>query len=278
MAIQVFFINLDRVPVRADFIRWQCMQAGILNPVRVSAIDARQWDVRNIPRYRPASWGPNWELSDTEIAVFESHRLIWERIAEQDSPGAILEDDVFISQALGSSLTMLEGWTDFDFIKFDAAPPPARLGSSREVCGLILRPILQALPSAAGYLLSPRGARNLLRRSKQYCERVDDLLTRPYRGYEAFQLCPALAIQGMFSEVSGDKRIPEEVASSERLAIDLPKNLLPRGPIVYRVWKELRRSVRRAHQKLLGDALNRAAGGEYEPVPLASDLPPYRVT
>lgn len=276
MAPQVFFINLDRVPARADFIVKQSMQAGIPSPVRVSAIDAQQNDMQKVTRYRPRSWGPYWQLSDTEIAVFESHRSIWSRIALQDNPAVILEDDVLLSQSLGPALAMLEGYKDFDFIKLDAAPPPARLGPQRELNGLVLRPILQTLPSAAAYLLSPRGARNLLERSKRYCDHVDDLLTRPWRGYRAYQLCPALSIQGMFSEIEHGRDIPADVAGSERTASDPQTNSLTRGPAAYRVWKELGRAVRKARQKLGGDALLRAKGGTFEPVPLASDLPPYR--
>lgn len=276
MAPQIFFINLDRLPTRADFISKQCGQAGIHNPVRVSAIDARKSDMQKVPRYRPASWGQYWELSDTEVAVFESHRSIWDRIASQDSTGVVLEDDVLLSHSLGPALATLEGWTDFDFIKLDAAPRPARLGPPRELNDLVLRPILQALPSAAAYLLSPGGARNLLGRSKQYCDHVDDLLTRPCRDYRAFQLCPALAIQGMFSDIKQGFDIPADVAGSERLASDQQTNPLSRGPATYRVLKELRRAIRKARQKLGGDALLRAKGGTFEPVPLASDLPPYR--
>lgn len=252
------------------------MQAGIHHPVRVSAIDARQNDMQQVARYLPASWGPYWELSDTEIAVFESHRSIWDRIASQASPGVVLEDDVLLSRSLGPALDVLEGWADFDFIKLDAAPPPARLGPPHEINGLVLRPIMQTLPSAAAYLISPRGARHLLGRSKQYCDHVDDLLTRPCRDYRAFQLCPALAIQGMFSDIKQGFDIPADVAGSERLASDQQTVSLARGPAAYRVWKELRRAVRKAHQKLGGNALHRMKGGTFEPVPLASDLPPYR--
>lgn len=276
MAPQVFFINLDRVPTRAEFIFEQCRRAGIHDPVRVSAIDARQGTMSEVPRYRPASWGPYWQLSDTEIACFESHRCIWDRIASQGVSGVILEDDVLLSRSLGPALTAMEVWSDFDFIKLDAAPNPARLGPPHKRDGLLLRPILAALPSSAAYLVSPQGARNLLARSEQYCDHVDDLLTRPDRNYRAFQLCPALAIQGMFSDSAHNPDIPPEVAGSERVASDQRAHSLSRGPVTYRVWKELRRTARKVRHKLGGDSLHRASGGIYEPVPLADDLPPYR--
>ena len=277
MATQIFFINLDRAPERAAFLVKECNKAGIKNVVRVPAIDAQKSNMKAVARYRPESWGQYWQLTDTEIAVFESHRAIWERIALLDTAAVVLEDDVILSRQLGQSLSMLEGLREIEFIKLDAAPGPARLGSAHTVEGLELRPILHALPSAAAYLLSPRGARSLLDRSMQYCDHVDDFLTRPYRGFRAVQLCPAMAIQGMFCDVQNEFSVPPGVAESDRLASDQKAAPPDRGPATYRVFKELRRAVRRARQKLGGDAINHAKGGVNEPVPLAQDLPPYRL-
>ena len=274
--MELYFINLDRALERAAFLVKECKKAGIDNIVRVSATDAQKGDMKVIANYWPKSWGPYWQLTDTEIAVFKSHRAIWQRIAVLDNPAIVLEDDVILSRQLGQSLAMLEGCVEFDFIKLDAAPGPARLGSPYLVNGLALRPILQVLPSAAAYILSPRGARNLLDRSTQYCDHVDDFLTRPNRGFAAFQLCPAMAIQGMFCEVNNELCIPLEVAESDRFTSDQKAARLDRGPAAYRVYKELRRIIRRARYKLGGDALNHAKGGLSEPVSLAPDLPPYR--
>ena len=274
--MKLYFINLDRALERAAFFVKECNKASIDNIIRVSAIDAQKRNMKVIANYRPESWGQYWQLTDTEIAVFESHRAIWERIAVLDNPAAVLEDDVILSRQLGESLTVLEGLRDFEFIKLDAAPGPARLGSPQVVNGFALRPILQVLPSAAAYVLSPKGARNLLDRSIKYCDHVDDFLTRPNRGFSAFQLCPAMAIQGMFCEINNGLSVPPEVGESDRIASDQKAAPLARGPAAYRVYKEMRRVVRRARHKLGGDALNYARGGLNEPVPLAPDLPPYR--
>ena len=274
--MQLYFINLDRAIERAAFLVEECNKAGIENVIRVSATDAQKSDMKIIANYRPESWGPYWQLTDTEIAVFESHRAIWESIAVLNTPAVILEDDVILSRQLGHSLSLLECSRDFEFIKLDAAPGPARLGFPHLINGIGLRPILQVLPSAAAYLLSPKGARNLLDRSTRYCDHVDDFLTRPNRGFRAFQLCPAMAIQGMFCEVHNELNVPPVIAKSERFASDQKTAPLDRGPAIYRAFKELRRALRRTAHKLGGDALNYARGGLNEPIPLAPDLPPYR--
>lgn len=276
MAMKLYFINLDRAPERAAFVIKQCNKAGIEDMVRVSATDAQKSDMKATAYYRPERWGHYWQLTDTEIAVFLSHRAIWERIAVLDKPAAVLEDDVILSHQLGQSLEMLEGLDDFEFIKLDAAPGRARLGSPQLFKGLELRPILQILPSAAAYVLSPSGARNILDRSKCYCDHVDDFLTRPKKGFRSFQLCPAMAIQGMFCELNNELSSPPGVAESERFASDQKSTPIHRGPATYRIYKELRRVIRRAGHKLGGDALNHARGGLNKPVLLSPDLPPYR--
>ena len=85
-----------------------------------------------------------------------------------------------------------------------------------------------------------------------------------------------MAIQGMFCELNNELSSPPGVAESERFASDQKSTPIHRGPATYRIYKELRRVIRRAGHKLGGDALNHARGGLNEPVPLAADLPPYR--
>ena len=120
--MKLYFINLDRAPERAAFVIKQCNKAGIEGMVRVSATDAQKSDMKVTAYYRPERWGHYWQLTDTEIAVFLSHRAIWERIAVLDKPAAVLEDDVILSYQLGQYLEVLEGLRDFDLIKLDAAP------------------------------------------------------------------------------------------------------------------------------------------------------------
>ena len=44
--------------------------------------------------YSPKSWKAYWELTPTEVAVFESHRLLWEKCVKTNVPFLICEDDI----------------------------------------------------------------------------------------------------------------------------------------------------------------------------------------
>lgn len=272
-----YFINLDRVPERADFMRAQFAGAGIFDPVRISAVDARQADMEAVPRYTPKNWGPYWTLKSTEIAVFESHRTVWERIAETNQPGGVFEDDVLMSQSAGAVIADLGQNSDrFDMVKLDALSGVIRLGPEITLGNTRLRPVTEVLPSAAAYLLSPEGARNLLRRSQSYCDHLDDYITRPQSDYRAFQLTPAVAVQGMFADVADRPDIPASIAGSERTGLGQAPVDYDRGPAAYRLLKELRRAGRRLARKTYSDRQLLSRGGLVAEVPLAEDMPTYR--
>ncbi|WP_425046578.1 glycosyltransferase family 25 protein [Primorskyibacter sp. S87] len=277
LTADVYFINLDRVPERAAFMLGQFSNAGISDPIRFPAIDARSAEMRDCPRYRPHSWGPYWTLRETEIAVFESHRAIWEKIVESDRPAAIFEDDVLISTQAGAIITALSDYSDrFEMAKLDALAGQVRLGPEMRLGDSRLHPITEVVASAAGYLLSPTGAQSLLRRSQSYCDHLDDFITRPARGYRAIQLTPGIAVQGMFADVRGRDDIPASIAGSERTAFGSEPTSDGRGPVPYRLAKEIRRGWRRSARKIFRDGQLQRQGGLIGEVPLASDLPGYR--
>jgi len=273
--MKVYFINLDRVPERAEFMFHQLAQAGIPNPIRFSAIDA----ARN-PKaegYKPQSWGPYWTLKPSEVAVVESHRAIWAKVAASDAPAAIFEDDVYLSRTTGLVLASLASCgAGFDMVKLDAVGKPIRLGPDRVLDGQALRPLLEVVPSAAGYLVSPQGATQLLQRSRTYCTHLDDFITQPEPGYSALQLMNAIAIQGMFADLSGWPGPHKLVETSERTTGRNRAEPYARGPALYRLKKELGCASRKISRRLVTDRALRRRGGKIGFVDLAPDLPPYR--
>lgn len=276
MTSHVYFINLDRVPDRAEFMRGQFGAAGIADPIRVSAVDAAQSDMSRTERYAPRSWGEWWTLRPTEIAVFESHRSVWQRILDAGHPGAIFEDDVLLSKSAGQIIQNLGAADGFDMVKLDALAGQVRLGTEHHIGGHCLRPIRQVLPSAAAYLLTPRGANLLLRHSQRYCDHLDDFITRPWPAYRMFQLLPGIAAQGMFLDLARRPDIPGSIVGSERTDFGRAPVHDGRGPVPYRLWKELRRSGRKLSRRLGADRKLVAQGGQIAEVPLAADLPGYK--
>ena len=275
MSLPLHFINLDRVPERADFMHAQCAAAGFASVTRFSAIDVKR--MRPCARYRPERWGEYWSLLPSEVAVFESHRAIWEKIAASERPGVVMEDDVLISRHAGRICEMLAARHEqFDMVKLDGLSLPLRLGPATQVGEAEIRPLRSVVvPSAAAYLLSPAGARLLLHWSEQYCDHLDDFITRQRRGYRAYQLLPAVAVQAMFAELSGVEHLPPSVAGSERTS-NAPGGRAPKGPLIYRLFKQARRTWRKLKLATGADRRLVARGGFVGEVPLAQDLSGYR--
>jgi len=274
MSLPVHVINLDRVPERAVFMQAQCAAAGFDDVRRFSAVDAATMTAS--PRYRPARWGAYWSLLPSEVAVFESHRALWEVIAASNNPAVVLEDDVLLSRAAARLCGVLAGRAEaFDMVKLDGLSWPMRLGPETIVGDAALRPLESVVPSAAAYLLSPAGARLLLRRSQSYCDHLDDFITRRHPGYRAFQLVPAVAMQAMFADLSGLSDLQQSIAGSERTS-SAPRARAPKGPALYRLGKEVRRGAQKLSRRLWRDRLLQKRGGHVGEIPLASDLPPYR--
>ena len=276
MSHDTYFINLDRVPERAEFMRAQFARAGIEQANRHSALDAHAVAGTISDRYTPHRWGPYWEMTPTEVAVMESHRAIWRRVAETRRVSAIFEDDVLLAQSAGRIISDLSGDSaEYDLIKLDALAGTVRLGPKKTVHGYELRPITHVLPSAAAYLITPEAAENLLLRSQTYCDHLDDFITRPSPGFRAYQISPAIAVQGMFADLSGLSGIDVLVQGSERTGSEAQKSKPGRGPVPYRLAKELRRAGRRLGRRLWQDRALANAGGYIGEVALSDDLPRY---
>ncbi|GHE00936.1 hypothetical protein GCM10008024_14560 [Allgaiera indica] len=257
----------------------QCRSAGITHPIRFSAVDAKEAAHDTFTRYGPHDPNaPYWEMTPTEIACTESHRAIWEAVAQTGRPSVVLEDDVLLSTTAADVIAGLANHAaSFHLVKLDALSFVVRLGPAVSLGQQRLHPLTHPVPSAAAYLLSPAGAAILLSRSQSYCDHLDDFITRPAPGYRAFQLWPAIAVQGMFAALSGEADIPSDVAGSERTTSEQGTVPRPaRGPALYRLRKDAIRTGRKLARRLWRDRSLRAAGGTVGVVPLAEDLPPYR--
>lgn len=274
VSLPVHFINLDRVPERAAFMQAQCARAGFDSVHRFAAVDAATAPIS--PRYRPGRWGAYWSLLPSEVAVFESHRALWQQVVESGQPAVLMEDDVLLSEQAGAVSAALAPHVDrFDMVKLDAPGGLIRLGPEVTLGGMSLRPLTGVIASAAAYILTPSGARLLLHRSESYCDHLDDFLTRLHPGYRPFQLAPIVALQGMFADLRDVPGIPPSISGSERTSA-APRARAPKGPAPYRLGKELKRSARKLARKLYADRALLAQGGRIGRLPVAPDLPGYK--
>ena len=269
---KILYINLDRVPERRVFMEEQAARAGVLDHLeRLSATDGRSDAV--IEGYAPHSWGPRWELTRSETAVFDSHRRAWRAGLETAAPFVVMEDDALLSSRFREALDAVAAAAPADaIVKLDGVRKTGAYGPAREIGGgFALRAHLRITLSAASYFVMPEAARRLLAASESFCDHLDDFILNPVAAWEVLQLEPAVAVQGVLAAAETGA-----AADSERTYHAATNHPKARGPFLYRLAKEFRRSGRRIARAGWGDRVLITRGGHVGAVPLAEDLPPYR--
>ena len=247
---------------------------------RWPAVDAANYQDLASSSYSPGHWSSTkWELTKFEVAVFESHRGIWRHTAESGGgPIVVLEDDVVLSSRFREVMVHLAAIDNcFDVVKLDGIDKIRRFGAPLVVCSdlmpdLVIRPIVQTIWSAAGYVLSNDGAKKLLRWSNKYSVGVDDFLFNPKVDYRLYQLFPAVCAQGM--TLLPRRELMDKQSHLVR-GENSPSYVAERrngGPFAFRVVREVRRGMRRLERILYDDRRLVRDRGFIGVVPLANDL------
>ena len=268
MGIKAFIINLDHKRDRWKFISDQISSFGQIEFERISAVNAQEFDPTDYSRY---GWRDYWELSRGQAACFESHKRIWRRIVNDNIKNAvILEDDVLISSDFERTVLALKN-LNFDLVKLDASPKIGRFGRSNKFESFELRSIKLPVSSSASYFVSLAGCQNLLKNFPKYLMTVDDYLFTSRKNNCPFQLLPAMSIQLVLAECTS---LRNENGIDEKIVYgNIEKSpVISRGPIIYRLMKEFRRTYRRAYRTLVLDRKIRSEGGLISKTLLAKDL------
>src|SRR5690625_1860201 len=105
-------------------------------------------------------------LSDAEFACALSHRSVYQRIVEDDLPGAVLlEDDAVLSPQFANFIRN-GGYREADFIQMDYWPARVVWRQRRNWSAEIkLVPMAENTTCAVGYSVSAKGARYILSKS-----------------------------------------------------------------------------------------------------------------
>ncbi|KUJ86118.1 hypothetical protein AVO45_03905 [Ruegeria marisrubri] len=267
----IFYINLDRVPERREFIESHFVERGLGLPTRLSATDAAEPGALDHTGYVPGTGG-RWGLKLSEIACFESHRRIWEIAVDRDLKAvAIFEDDLRLSRHAADVIdNLLAGAEDYDLVKIDYCPKINRFGPEVDINGVVVRPLLTMASSAGGYILSKNGAERLLARSAQFSDHLDDFIFTPGSEWRMFQCFPAVAIQFVLQRDAED--IPEVLKTSERTQASAINSGLDKGPLWFRLRRELLAARRKLEWRLGGEKKLLEQGGFVGHIPCADDL------
>ncbi len=208
MKIQSFVINLDSATDRWIFQQKQLKQLNIPYQ-RVSACKVD--DLSNVEYER---WANRWQrkLYKTEVACFLSHYQIWKNIVKMNLPALILEDDALLSDKTASLLSQLETLEQLPFEHLTLETRGRKKLIVKHEAHTIfvhdnnigLHKLLLDKTGACAYILTPIGAKKLLKRVKSKGAGLADALLceRPFQ-LNSMQTIPALAIQMDMAEYYG---------------------------------------------------------------------------
>lgn len=265
------YINLDRVPARRAFMETQFTHSGLAGATRFSATDAQQPDALEGNGYVPGA-GSRWGLKQSEIACFESHRAVWQTAVERNLKAvAVFEDDVEMSDQAGSVIsTLLDAGDAYDMIKLDYSPRSLRFGPEVQIAGVNVRPMLEMAPSAAAYILSHKACCKLLTWSEKYSDHLDDFVSIPRPDWRMYQCFPAVGVQMIWSKQQ--EQTVEAVKISERSQDRKINSGLDKGPLWFRIRRELQAARRKLYWRMGGQTRLLEQGGFVGFIPCANDL------
>jgi len=197
---KVFLINLDRASDRLAFVDQQFRKLGI-EYERVPAVDSA--DLENGPVInkilgRAFKIQP---LKPVEAAILHSHRLIWQKILDEDLDGAfVFEDDVHLSMHLTPNLLNQMAAVGFELLRLETTGRKLVLGPTTTLpCGFVARQLHSWHGGSAAYWASRHAAKTLLLIEQTYADTSDQFLFHPayvrIHHLSVCQLIPAVAIQ-----------------------------------------------------------------------------------
>lgn len=205
--LPVFIISLKDETVRREKMA-QKMTALGLPFTFFDAIDGRGFDVRRRPDYagiKRRLWFGK-DLTGGEMGCILSHRALFEKIAAEQIPFAlILEDDAVLTHDFPAVLNALLAHPyPWQMVRFLGSPKVARLRQRRLAdlgAGYHLTRLSTAPGGAHAYVIKYDAAKILARRMQRIAYPNDTLMGRPWvTGLPVLTVQPGLATQDLSLE------------------------------------------------------------------------------
>ena len=249
--MKTYLINLDRSLDRLEFFQGQAKNAGI-SFERTPAIDGRSlpdstWKSIVDKRFE---FQP---INVYEVAVFLSHKAIWERmIRDRVNMAAIFEDDAILARQTANTFRSIENAKiSFDVIKLETTLRSIVLAESSIslASGESLHQLRSWHGGAAGYVISLEGAEKLSKATNLIADQIDQVIFNPLSkissSLKLLQCTPAICVQKDLLH----RGQPATFASTiERK--NTRGRLFRHGPFI-----DLRRLVKKLQQKLVAKRL-----------------------
>tara|TARA_B110000879_G_C11154290_1_gene506102 strand:- start:1307 stop:2101 length:795 start_codon:yes stop_codon:yes gene_type:complete len=190
--MNIYIINLASAHERLAFQEKQFTQLGLkFEKVNATTIADVSEDF-----YRRVAF--DWErpLSHAEVCCYLSHQSLWQRVAAENKPALILEDDAYVCDDLQQLLNEMSALaTNYINLETRSRKKVVAKKSEFEFCGYKFRRLYYGGTGAAAYVLWPEGARRLLATEKKYGFALADAQICRTRMGGALQVDGAAAIQ-----------------------------------------------------------------------------------
>ena len=219
--IKCFIINLKRRKDRLQKIS-KHLKKNNINFVRFNAVDAKS-ESNAVLNRNVSQNGPLGKISKGDLACFQSHYLLWKHVSDNEKkPVLILEDDTYISN-LGFKILSNTNWIPSDAMIIKCE----KFGNKRQrvllspvvssFSGFSLHFLLSKHSGTGGYILTPKGAKFLVKNSFKVNVSVDHFLFNPnnsnvFKRLKPLQIYPAICEQ---NDTSSDIHLHRREFSSK---------------------------------------------------------------
>jgi glycosyl transferase, family 25 len=282
--MRTYLINLDRSPERLAAFRQQ-IDGLDLRLERFPAIDGRHLSPAELQglqatthQFRP--------LNAAEVAVFLSHRGVWQRLLDSGEPmAAVFEDDAEVSPALAEALESLESLALAqsppcgsagtaalaDLIKLETMLRPVVLGPRQALPGAwaqpqaaALRPLLSWHAGTAGYVVQRSAAQRLLDWTRHgVADPLDQALFNPLS-----QVHQHMRVAQLWPAVCAQQRVLQGGAVEAKFQTTIARWEGGRRLVHYGLRTDLRRAWLRQRERWLRWRRARSPGNEWLCVPM----------
>ena len=231
-SIPIFIINLDS---RFDRLKKISSRLGNLPFIRIAAINGSNLDEQEHLKRTVKD-----RMSKNEIACILSHRLVWQKMADEKmSYACVLEDDAVLSSSFPHYINNSE-WLpeNFNLIRIETFMARVFLSRRKIPAGdRLLRQLGSMHAGTAGYIVSLKGAVNLLDKTQFPDSPLDHLMfesTSINSEFKVLQMCPALCVQE-------DVLCPDTSESGD--IAEMRSRVRPKEKIdfIQKLWRETKR-------------------------------------
>ena len=191
--MNILVISLPSAKERRNFQQKQLSKLGL----DFKFLDATSTNDISKSTYRQHYQDWQRPLKETEVACYYSHRHAWDSVIQSNQPTLILEDDALLSRCIPDLLRSLSTKKNVDLINLENRGRKKFVSRQSEavICNSRLLRLYQDRTGAAGYILWPSGAKNLIQCEKRKGIALADAHITACNNLITYQVEPSPIIQ-----------------------------------------------------------------------------------